>query len=220
MIRLFLVDDHPVVRGGIRALLAHEPDLLVVGEAIHGQDLLNQLPTTPADVVVLDSNMPVLDGLATTLHLHAEFPQVKVLILSMLNNERYVGQLFAAGALGYTLKNDEPAEIILAIRTVATGRPYLCSELSLQMLHKVLAQGQLPVAIPTGLPLPNPYNFSRREVEVLELLAEGLTNGDIATRLLTSKRTIETHRQHLLGKTRARNVAALIRLAVAQGMLR
>ncbi len=219
MIRLFLVDDHPVVREGIRAFLAQEPGLLVVGEARHGQALLEQLPTTPADVVLLDINMPVLGGLATTRRLRAEFPAVKVLMLSMLNHERYVGQLFEAGALGYILKNDEPAEMVLAIRTVAAGRPYLCSELGLQLLHRTQAQTQQLAPPPPELPVPNPYNFSPRELEVLELLAAGLTNADIATRLHTSKRTIETHRQHLLDKTQARNVAVLVRLAVAQGLL-
>jgi len=211
MTRIFLVDDHPMVRGGLRAMLAPEPNLLVVGEAGHGQALLDQLPTTPADVVLLDLNMPVLDGLATTQRLRADFPQVKILVLSMLSHERYVAQLFGAGALGYALKNDEPDEIILGIHTVAAGQPYLCSELGLLLLAK---QQQAQPA------LANPYGFSPRELEVLQLLAEGLTNGEIATRLLISKRTIETHRQHLLTKTNAKNVAALIRLAVAQGMVR
>jgi DNA-binding NarL/FixJ family response regulator len=220
MIRLFLVDDHPVVREGIRASLAHAPDLLVVGEASHGQALLDQLPATPADVVVLDINMPVLGGLATTQRLRAEFPEVKIVVLSMLNHERYVGQLFEAGALGYILKNNEPAEIVLAIHTVATGQPYLCSELGLQLLQRASLQAQRPATPPPESPAPNPYNFSPRELSILELLAEGLTNADIATRLQTSKRTIETQRQHLLDKTKSKNVASLIRLAVSEGMLR
>lgn len=217
MTRIFIVDDHPMVRGGLRAMLAAEPDLLVVGEANHGQALLDQLPTTPADVVLLDINMPVLDGLATTQRLRAEFPEVKVLILSMLSHERYVGQLFGAGALGYALKNAESDEIVLAIHRVATGRPYLCSELSLHLLAKEQQAQQLDVTLAEG---PNPYDFSQRELEVLRLLAQGLTNADIAARLLTSKRTIETNRQHLLAKTDTKNAAALIRLAVAQGILR
>jgi DNA-binding NarL/FixJ family response regulator len=113
MSRIFLVDDHTIVRDGLRALLANEPDIEVVGEAGNGQELLDQLPTTPADVVLLDANMPVLDGLATTLRLRAEFPQVRVLILSMLAHERYIGQLFDAGASGYVLKSAEKGEILV-----------------------------------------------------------------------------------------------------------
>jgi len=217
MTRIFLVDDHPMVRGGLRAMLATEPDLEVVGEASHGQALLDQLPAIPTDVVLLDINMPVLDGLATTQRLRTEFPGVKVLVLSMLSHERYVGQLFEAGALGYALKNAEPDELVLAIHSVAAGRPYLCSELSLHLLAKEQQAQEPEVALAEG---PNPYDFSLRELEVLQLLAQGLTNADIATQLLTSKRTIETHRQHLLAKTSTKNAAALIKLAMAQGILR
>jgi DNA-binding NarL/FixJ family response regulator len=222
MTRIFIVDDHPMVRGGVRAMLASEPDLLVVGEASHGQALLDQLPTTPTDVVLLDLNMPVLDGLATTQRLRTEFPRVKILVLSMLSHERYVTQLFEAGVLGYALKNNEPDELVLAIHTVAAGRPYLCSELGLLLLSSQPAQPTSPEPVPakaTG-PLPNPYSFSPRELEVLQLLAEGHTNADIAETLCTSKRTVETHRQHLLTKTGTKNVAALIRLTVSQGIVR
>ena len=215
MIRLFLVDDHPLIREGLRLLLAREPSLVIVGEASHGQELLDRLPATPADVVVLDVNMPVLDGQATTLRLRTEFPEAKVLVLSMLGHERYVSQLFGAGALGYALKNADVRELIVAIRAVAAGRQYLCSELSLALLHKSLDHNNAPAAAPPQ----NPYNFSRREAEVLRLLSEGLTTGEIAEKLCTSKRTIETHRQHMLEKSRAKNAAALIRLAMMQGVL-
>jgi len=214
MIRLFLVDDHTIMRDGLRALLAREPNLQVVGEAGHGQELLDRLPAAPADVVLLDLNMPVLDGLATTQRLRVEFPEVKILVFSMLLHERYVGQLFEAGACGYALKNDEISELVLAIQTVAAGRQYLCNELSLRMLDKVLVN---PVVPPE--PAKNPYNFSRRETEVLHLLAEGLTTSEIAEKLFTSKRTIETHRQNMLEKSQARNAAALIKLAMSQGVL-
>ncbi|MGI4740385.1 MAG: response regulator [Janthinobacterium lividum] len=215
MIRLFLVDDHSLVRGGIRALLGREPSVQVVGEAGHGQALLDQLPTTPTDVVLLDLNMPVLDGLATTLRLQEAFPAVKILVLSMLSHERYIEQLLDAGAHGFALKNDEIGELIVGIQTVAAGRQYLCSELSLLLLQKVRTQAaELPKA-----PANNPYNFSRRETEVLQLLADGLTTSQIAEKLFTSKRTIETHRRHMLEKSQAKNAAALIKLVMAQGAL-
>ncbi len=213
MSRIFLVDDHTIVRDGLRALLANEPDIEVVGEAGNGQELLDQLPTKPADVVLLDANMPVLDGLATTLRLRAEFPQVRVLILSMLAHERYIGQLFDAGAAGYVLKSAEKGEILVAIQTVIAGRHFLCSDLGLNMLRKVLAKNDEPEETAKA------SRLSRRESEVLQLLAEGLTTNEIAEKLFTSKRTIETHRQNILEKTQTKNTAALIRLAVTQGLL-
>jgi len=213
MSRIFLVDDHTIVRDGLQALLANEPDIEVVGEASNGQELLDQLPTTPADVVLLDANMPVLDGLATTLRLRAEFPQVRVLILSMLAHERYIGQLFDAGAAGYVLKSAEKGEILVAIQTVIAGRLFLCSDLGLNMLRKVLAKDDEPEEASKA------SRLSRRESEVLQLLAEGLTTNEIAEKLFTSKRTIETHRQNILEKTQTKNTAALIRMAVTQGLL-
>jgi DNA-binding NarL/FixJ family response regulator len=213
MSRIFLVDDHTIVRDGLRALLANEPNISIVGEASNGQELLDRLPTTPADVILLDANMPVLDGLATTLRLRAEYPQVRVLILSMLAHERYIGQLFDAGASGYVLKSAEKDEILVAIQMVISGRQFLCSDLGLNMLRKVLAKDDEPDETTKA------SRLSRRESEVLQLLSEGLTTNEIAEKLFTSKRTIETHRQNILEKTQTKNTAALIRLAVTQGLL-
>lgn len=213
MSRIFLVDDHTIVRDGLRALLASEPDIEIVGEASNGQELLERLPTIPADLVLLDANMPVLDGLATTLRLRVEFPEVRVLILSMLSHERYIGQLFDAGANGYVLKSAEKGEIMVAIQTVIAGRQFLCSDVGLNMLRKVLTKDD-EVEETTKA-----SRLSRRESEVLQLLSEGLTTNEIAEKLFTSKRTIETHRQNILEKTQTKNTAALIRLAVTQGLL-
>ncbi len=215
MTRLFLVDDHLMVRNGIRSLLAAEPGITTVGEASNGQELLDSLPTTPTDLVMLDINMPVLDGLATTLRLRQEFPAVRILVLSMLMHERYIGQMFEAGALGYILKNAERNEIVMAIQTVAAGKQFLCNELGIVMLNKVL-NGEIP-AEPAA---KKTSQLTRRELEVLHLLSEGLTTSEIAEKLFTSKRTIETHRQNMLGKTQTKNTAALIKLAVLQGLIK
>ena len=215
MTRIFLVDDHAIVRDGIRALLTGAPGLQVVGEASHGQELLARLPTTPTDVVLLDMNMPVLDGLATTLRLHAEFPEVKILVLSMLNHERYIGQLFEAGAHGYILKSADKGEIIVAIQTVATGKRFLCSDLGLAMLRKVLGREVISEVSESK----KPGQLTRRETEILRLLSDGVTTGEMAEKLFTSKRTIETHRQNILEKTQTKNTAALIKLAMTQGLL-
>lgn len=190
-------------------LLADEPSLVVVGDAADGQQLLDQLPSIPTDVVLLDLHMPVLDGLATTQRLREEFPEVRVLILSMEDHELSIGQVLEAGAAGYILKNAEKGEIILAIQSVATGKRFLCSELGLLMLGKVL---EAPTEIGKTT-----NGLSQREREVLHLVTDGLTNQEIADKLFTSKRTIETHRQNILEKSGAKNTASLVKLALEQG---
>ena len=213
MIRLFLVDDHPVLRDGLRALFQQDPSLHVVGEAENGEQLLAQLPTTPCDVVLLDLHMPGLDGLATTQRLHAEFPDVRVLILSMADHERAIGEVLAAGASGYVLKNADHEEIVAGVRAVAGGQRFLCSELGLTMMEKLL----------TGVSEPVPMSMSgltAREQEILRLVTDGLTTAQIAEKLFTSPRTVESHRQNIMEKTGTKNTAALVKVAVSQGWLR
>ena len=168
MIRLFLADDHAILRDGLRALFELEPSLQVVGEAESGEQLLAQLPATPCDVVVLDLHMPGLDGLATTRRLRAEFPDVRILILSMADHERAIGEVLAAGASGYVLKNAGHDEIATAVRAVAAGQRFLCSELGLIVLEKLLAV--TPKSAPQLL-----SGLTAREQEILRLVADGLT---------------------------------------------
>ncbi|WP_460677727.1 response regulator [Hymenobacter coalescens] len=214
MIRLLLVDDHTIIRDGIQALLADVPDFQVVGQARNGRELLDMLPETPADVVLMDLNMPVLSGFEAVPLLRAQFPEVRVLILSMLDHEKYVHQVLEGGALGYVLKNASKEEIVHAIRTVASGRQFLCSEIGLSLLSKLV---QNPAQPAPGTKKPS--DLSNRETEVLKLIAEGLTNAEIADKLFTSKRTIETHRQNIIEKTQAKNTAALIKYAMENGLL-
>ncbi|MBC6607429.1 response regulator transcription factor [Hymenobacter sp. BT188] len=212
MIRLFLVDDHSLVRDGMKALLTGVSGLLIVGDASNGQELLDRLPTTPADIVLMDLQMPVLDGFATLPLLREQFPEIRVLVLTMLAHERYVGQALDAGAAGYILKSADQAEIIAAIRAVSSGKRFLCSDIGLSLLQKVLhPESSAETKKVDGL--------SYRELEVLRLIAEGLTNNAIAEKLFVSRRTIETHRQNILEKTQVKNTAALIKYAVEHGLL-
>ncbi|RPD44555.1 DNA-binding response regulator [Hymenobacter sediminis] len=215
MIRIALADDHAIIRDGIRALLQGETDIEVVGEASNGQLLLELLATQPVDVVLLDINMPEMNGHQTIQQLQLRYPAVRVLILSMLSHEEYINQMLEAGALGYVLKSIGKAEILFAIRSVAAGRRFLCTELALELLHKLRGRGEKPSAADDR---KSPV-LSRRETEVLKLIGEGFTTGEIAEKLFTSKRTIETHRQNIIEKTQVRNTAALIRYAVTQGLL-
>lgn len=220
MTRIFLVDDHVVLREGVRRLLAYQPDLQVVGEAGSGEALLAQLPQTPADVVVLDLCLPGLTGLQAMQHLRGRYPAVRVLVLSSTDNLVQVAALFAAGVRGYALKAVNASELVHGIRTVAAGSLYLCTDLGVAALGQVgniLLEG--PVKGAAGAAGVLQRSLSGREREVLQLVAEGLTTEAIANRLLTSKRTVETHRQHLMAKTQAKNTAALVRLAVSQGWL-
>jgi DNA-binding NarL/FixJ family response regulator len=215
MIRVFLVDDHAIVRDGLRSVLTAEPLLQVVGDAANGQELLEQLPTVPTDVVLMDLNMPVLDGLATTHKLHKQYPDLRILILSMMTHEHTINKLLVAGAHGYVLKNADRAEIIMAIQAVAAGKRFLCSEIGLAVLEKLLS-GETEVAAP---PASDSSRLTAREREILQLVATGLTNQQISDKLFTSKRTVETHRQSLLEKTGAINTPALIKYAMEQGLL-
>ena len=217
MTRLLLADDHTILRDGIRALLSAEPDLDVVGEASNGAEVLALLETTPVDVVLMDVQMPLLDGFATMPELRQRFPEVRVLVLTMLDHENYVARMMEAGALGYVLKNAAISEITHAIRTVATGNPFLCTEIGLNMLYKAVAQSSNTPDEEAGS--HSGADLTARELEVLKLIAEGMTNGEIADKLFTSKRTIETHRQNIIAKTQAKNTAALIKLAVSRGLI-
>ena len=215
MIRVFLVDDHTIVRDGLRSVLAAEPLLKVVGEAANGQELLDQLPTVPTDVVLMDLNMPVLDGLATTHELRKRHPHLRILILSMMTHEQTISGLLGAGAHGYVLKNADKNEISAAIQAVAAGKRFLCSEIGLSVLEKLLnaeANGTTHAVKDSTRPTP-------REREILQFVANGLTNQQIADKIFTSKRTVETHRQSLLEKTNSSNTPALIKYAMEQGWL-
>ena len=216
MIRVFLLDDHPIVRDGIRSLLDREASIEVVGTAGNGQELLDQLPNVGADLVLIDINMPVMDGYATTKRLRVEYPGLKVLALSMLVEELYVGRMLEACASGYLLKSTSKEEIVYAIHMVMDGKQFLCSEIGLAMLHKVLNWDSSS----TTAPAHKNQLLSKRELEVLQLIAEGLTNAEIADQLFTSKRTVETHRQNILEKTQAKNTAVLVKIALADGLIK
>lgn len=215
MIKVLLAEDHNIVRNGIRSLLDKQADINVVGEATDGLEVLHIVDKgVKPDIVLTDINMPNLNGLALIEQLRQRLPDVKVLILSMLDHENYVMQAVGAGASGFLLKNVGEEEMMFAIRHVSAGNLYVCSELMSKFIARVSSipqedENEIKVAI----------DLSRREIEILLLIAEGLTNNEIAEKLFTSRRTVEGHRQNLLEKTGARNTATLIRFAVRNGII-
>jgi len=215
MLNLILAEDHNIVRNGIRLLLEADKDIRISGEATNGREVLEMIAEgVKADIVMADINMPELDGISLIRELKLKSPQTRMVILSMLDNEKYVTQAFAEGAFGYLLKNVSADELVFALKFVHGGGKYLCAELTILLLDKLIHTSSLP------LNQRNPQiDFSIREIEILHLIAEGLTNNEMSDKLFISKRTIEGHRQSLIEKTGSRNTAALIRFAVLNGIV-
>lgn len=215
MIKIILAEDHQIVRDGVRALLEREEEFAVVGEASTGEEALRLLKNgTKADIILADLNMPVLGGLELTEQIKINYPLIKVVILSALDNEKYVLKAFLAGAKGYLLKSVSPSELVFAIKHTHHFTQYICSDLSKRFLSRLLSMPD-PVTRKNVLDL----NFSNREVEILSLLGEGFTNQEIADKLFTSRRTIENQRQAMIDKSGARNTIALIKFALINGII-
>lgn len=215
MLKVILAEDHNIVRNGIRMLLEADKEISIVGEAVNGQEVINSIARgIVADIVLADINMPELDGITLIKKLKIMSPNTRIVILSMLDNEKYVLQAFTEGASGYLLKNVSADELLFSLKHVHTGNKYLCAELSISMLNKLINSSG-----PIGIAINQKIDFSSREIEILHLIAEGLTNVEMAEKLFISKRTIEGHRQSLIEKTRSRNTAALIRFAVLSGIV-
>jgi two-component system response regulator NreC len=208
-VRILIVDDHAVVRSGLRLLLEAEDDLEPVGEAGNARDAVFQARTLKPDVILMDVVMPDESGLDVVPTILHERPETKVLILSMQDDPQYVRQAFAAGASGYVLKEAADVEVVAAIREVARGGRYVNPELGARLVSADSDERRRAEEDP----------LSDREREVLRLLALGHTNQEIAEQLYISVRTAETHRAHIMQKLRLASRAELVRYALAQGML-
>ena len=209
MIKAVVVDDHAVVRSGIRLLLDREQDIEVVGEAGSAKDAIFHARALKPDVILLDVVMPGESGINVLPNLLKESPETKVLVLSMQDDPSYVREAFAAGASGYVLKEAADEEVVAAVREVANGARYVHPALGARL---VAAEAEARAAAEAD-PL------SEREREVLRLLALGHTNQEIAKMLYISVRTAETHRAHIMQKLRLSTRAELVRYALTQGLL-
>jgi DNA-binding NarL/FixJ family response regulator len=208
-IRVLIVDDHAVVRTGLRLLLDAEKDLESVGEAGTAREAVFQARALKPDVILLDVVMPEGSGLEVLPQLKHENPDAKVLILSMQDEPRYVREAFAAGASGYVLKEAADNEVVAAVREVAGGGRYVNPELGARLVAADAEATRLAEADP----------LSDREREVLRLLALGHTNQEIAKQLYISVRTAETHRAHIMQKLRLQTRADLVAYALERGLL-
>lgn len=208
MIRVFITDDHQIVIDGIRSILDQDTDIEVVGGALSGADTLEQLKEQEVDVLLLDINMPEMDGIEVAQHLKEQGHPVKVLILTMHNNPQFTKQLIQIGVLGCLMKNAGKQEMIRAIKAVNQGIRYYGEEVT-NTLFDSLDKSQKA---------SQKAELTKREIEVLRLIAHGHTTQEIGDKLFISTHTVETHRKNLLSKLGLKNSAGLARFAAKNGL--
>lgn len=207
---ILLADDHQMMRDGLRAVLEHEPDLHVTGEAADGREALDACERLHPDVVVMDVGMPGLNGIEATRLLSSRVPRARVVALSMNADRRYVQAMFAAGAWAYLVKSSAADELIRAIRAVSHDEKYVSPTVAGAVVD-ALVSPQVARGDPRDL-------LSPREREVLQLIAEGDTSKEIASRLGVAVSTIETHRKQIMSKLELRSVAELTKFAIRAGL--
>jgi DNA-binding NarL/FixJ family response regulator len=217
-IRILLADDHALVRAGIRALLESLAEIEVIAEVDNGQDALQLIETLQPDVVLMDIAMPQLNGLEVVARVSKCFPQVRVIILSMHENEEYVLQALRAGAAGYLLKGARTSELDLAVTSVARGEIYLSPAASKHVVLDYIQRVGRASAATEREPGPD-ERLTPRQREILQLIAAGYTTKEIAQRLEISVKTVEMHRAQLMDRLDIHDIAGLVRYAIRTGLV-
>ncbi|OFY61888.1 MAG: DNA-binding response regulator [Bacteroidetes bacterium RBG_13_43_22] len=208
-IRIIIADDHQLFRNGLKILLNSFPEFEVSGEASNGEEFLKLLKTSPADIALMDINMPEMDGIEATRRGLKIYPGINIIALSMYGEEEYYYKMVDAGAKGFLLKDSDISEVKEAILTVIKGGSYFSQELLYHVIQKIKHR---ELESKTA-------NLSKREKEVLLKICEGLSNQEIADTLFISKRTVDKHRANLLGKTNSKNTASLILFAIRNKLI-
>ena len=212
-IRVLLAEDHTIVRKGLRSLLDDEADIQVIGEAEDGRQAVEEVERLLPDVVLMDITMPGLNGLEAARRIKKRFPEVKVLVLTMHANEEYIFQVLRAGASGYLVKQAAPAELVWAIQAIHRGDSFLSPSISRKVIEDYTRRAE-------ATEVRDSFDrLTGREREILQLIAEGHTNREIAELLHLSAKTVETHRAHLMGKLDIHNVAELTQYAIRRGVI-
>lgn len=214
MIKVLVADDHTMFVDGIESILKNENDIEIVGRAYDGKAVLDIASHQQFNIVLLDVNLPILNGLEVCKELQKSYPFIKVLAISMFNEESYVTEILNHGAKGYILKNTGREELLKAIRTVASGDSYFSKEVTETIMKGLMNRRKASNKSNTLIP-----KLSRREKEVLKLIAQEFTTQEIADALYISLKTVESHRSSLLSKLNARNSVGLVRIAMENSLL-
>ena len=208
-IQIIIADDHQLFRNGLKILLNSFPDFEVTGEVSNGEEFLKVVNTIPADIVLMDINMPEMDGIEATRKGLKLCPDLKIIALSMYGEEEYYYKMVDAGAKGFLLKDSDISEVKEAILTVSKGGSYFSQELLYHVIQKIKHREHESKTA----------NLSKREKEILSKICEGFSNQEIADALFISKRTVDKHRANLLGKTNSKNTASLILFAIRNKLI-
>ena len=210
-IRIAIVDDQKLFRGGLKMILEAPPDIDVVFEADHGQQFFERLAFEPVDLIILDVEMPIMDGPTTLEKLQRDFPEIHVIMLTMHDSDRLINHLMQLGASGFLLKDENPEVVIEAVRRVANEGIFFRDYVSKALLKGGRAKKKADTFVGPDI--------SERELEVLQLICQEYTSKEIANKLFISSRTVEGHRRSLQEKTGARNIVGLVLFAVKQGIV-
>jgi DNA-binding NarL/FixJ family response regulator len=214
-IKVFIADDHALLRDGLRAVLERHPTLEVVGEAGDGREAVKRIEETIPDVVLMDIAMPGLNGLEATRQIRKVLPRTKILVLSQYDDQDYIYELLRAGASGYMLKGSSAADLVAAIESVARGGTFLNPIVAARVVEGFVGRGEELRSVPGG-----ETTLTAREREVLQLVAEGHGNAQIAAKLGISPKTVETHRANIAAKLDIRDVPGLVKYAIKTGLVR
>jgi DNA-binding NarL/FixJ family response regulator len=212
-IRILIVDDHQLILDGLKALITNAPEFILAGEATSGAEALSLARSSKFDIVLMDIEMDGINGIETTRQLIKERPDAKVLALTMYNEKGMITKALEAGAFGYVLKNVNKDELVEAIRKVAAGEKYFSSEVITTLQEKKSTQ------ILAEKDSTDVNKLTKREIEILSLIAQGLSNREVGEKLFISHRTVDTHRTNMMEKLQIKNIAGLIRYAIQQNYL-
>ena len=216
MIKVLITDDHQMFIDGIKALLVDSEEIHVVAMANNGEEALEKLKNQPIDVVIMDINMPVMNGIEATKQIKEKYPDVKILALTMYIEKELITEIVKAGATGYILKNTGKEELVNALTTIAKGEKFYSSDVALKMMD---AKTTLEYAEDLKDHKNLNINLTKREEEILKLIAQEYTTTQIAEKLFISFFTVETHRKNLIRKLNVKNVAGLVKFAIKNGLV-
>jgi DNA-binding NarL/FixJ family response regulator len=213
-ISIILTDDHQIVRDGIKAMLGNADGIQIIAQAGSGQELFEILKTEKADVILLDIELPDMSGIDVCRQIATDYPETRILILSMYTGEEFIFKAICEGAKGYLPKNTNRDELITAIRAVADSREYFSPVISEIMLKSYIQKAKSKYADPRDL-----TDLSKREIEILRMLAEGFPNNEIAEKLFISIRTVESHKSHIMQKLEIHTTVELVKFAIRNKLI-